>query len=65
LGPRTASSIDVLVSDVWEHIDAWGIAGRGMYWKPVLQMSVAPGAEQRFNDLSALLTGSGLAVVRK
>jgi hypothetical protein len=31
----------------------------------VLQVSVAPGAEQRFAELSALLEGSGLTVQRK
>jgi hypothetical protein len=65
LGPRTASSIDALISAVWDHMETWGMAGRGMYWRPVLQFYVAPGAEQRFADLSALLHGSGLTVERK
>jgi hypothetical protein len=65
LGPRTASSIDPLMAAVWARIDGWGIAGRGMYWRPVLQVSVAPGAEDRFTDLTALLEGSGLKVERK
>jgi len=43
---------------------AWGIAGRGMYWRPVLHVYVAPEAEQRFAELSALLEGSGLTVER-
>jgi hypothetical protein len=64
-GPRTAASVDAFVSAIWEQMDAWGIAGRGMYWRPVLQVHVAPGAEQRFADLSALLEGSGLTVVKK
>ena len=66
LGPRTASSINPLISAVWEQMEAWGMAGRGMYWRPVLQVCVAPGAEQRrFADLSSLLEGSGLTVERK
>jgi TolA-binding protein len=65
LGRRTASSIDPFISAVWGHIEGWGIAGRGMYWRPVLQVSVAPGAEDRFADLSALLDGSGLTVKRR
>ncbi len=48
LGPRTASSIDLFISAVWEQMGAWGMAGRGMYWRPVLQVRVAPGAERRF-----------------
>ena len=65
LGPRTGSSIDPFISAVWEHMEAWGMAGRGMYWRPVLQVSVAPDAEQRFAELAALLEGSGLTVERK
>ncbi len=65
LGPRTISSIDTFIAGVWEHMDAWGIAGRGMYWSPVLQVAVAPGADDRFTDLSALLEGSGMIVKRK
>jgi hypothetical protein len=65
LGPRTARSIDTLISAVWEHMDTWGIAGRGMYWRPVLHVYVAPDAEQRFTELSVLLKGSGLTIDRK
>ncbi len=65
LGPRTASSIDAFISAIWGHIDGWGIAGRGMYWRPVLQVWVAPGGEGRFADLAALLDGSGLTVKRR
>lgn len=62
LGPQTVDSVDEFVSAVWKHIDSWGIAGRGMYWKPTLKVRVAPGAEQRYNDLKTLLDGSGIEV---
>jgi hypothetical protein len=65
IGPRMASSIDPFISAIWEHMDGWGIAGRGMYWRPVLEIDVAPDAQQRFSDLNAQLNGSGLTVVRK
>ena len=65
LGSRTADSIDAFVSGVWEFMDGWGIAGRGMYWKPVLKVAVAPDAEPRFQDLQRLLEGSGLDIVRR
>jgi len=64
LGPRTEQSIDELVSTVWTHIESWGIAGRGMYWRPVLNVTVAPGAERRYGALGGLLDGSGLVVTR-
>ena len=65
LGSRTASAIDPFISAIWGHIEGWGIAGRGMYWRPVLQVWVAPGGEDRFVDLAALLDGSGLTVKRR
>jgi len=65
LGPRTEAAIDDFVSAVWQQMDSWGIAGKGMYWRPLLNVHVAPGAEPRFAELDSLLEGSGLAVQRK
>jgi hypothetical protein len=65
MGPRTAAAIDPLISAVWERMETWGIAGRGMFWRPVLQVYVAPDADRRFAELSTLLEGSGLMVERK
>jgi hypothetical protein len=65
LGARTDASIQAFVSAIWDHMDSWGIAGRGMYWRPILNVHVAPGAEQRFEELASSLEGSGLKVVRK
>jgi len=65
IGARTETSVDPLISAAWDHMEAWGMAGRGMYWRPVLQMYVAPDAEPRFQELAALLEGSGLSVVRR
>jgi hypothetical protein len=62
LGQHTEEAIDEFVSAVWEYMELWGIAGRGMYWRPVLHVDVGPGAERRFEQISILLEGSGLAV---
>ncbi len=64
LGPRTEASIDKLILAVWEHMESWGMAGRGMYWRPKLHVYVAPDAEFRFAELSALLDGSGVLIER-
>ncbi len=64
-GPRTGSSVDPLVRAVWEQMEGWGIAGRGMFWRPLLKVAVAPEAEYRFEDLKRLLDGSGLLLERK
>lgn len=65
LGQRTEASVDDMISAVWEHMEAWGIAGKGMYWRPELIFYVTPGAEQRFAELEVLLEGSGVVVKRK
>jgi hypothetical protein len=65
LGTRTEASMDDFISALWSYMDSWGIAGKGMYWRPVLQVNVAPDAEQRYQDLSRLLEGSGVSVQRK
>lgn len=64
LGERTGDSVDELVNGVWEHMERWGIAGKGMYWKPILQVEVAEGGEDRFQDLEQLLDDSGMVVRR-
>ncbi len=64
LGPRTEDGVDELVAAVWQYTDLWGSAGRGMYWSPVLNVHVAPGAANRYVDLKILLEGSGLDVRR-
>jgi hypothetical protein len=65
VGPQTKDSVNEFVSAVWEQMDTWGIAGRGMYWRPVISVHVAPGGEQRSEDLKTLLEGSGLQVESK
>ncbi len=65
LGTRTEASTEAFISAVWEHMETWGIAGRGMYWRPILNIYVVPGGEQRFADLQMLMEGSGLKIVRK
>lgn len=61
-GSETA--VPVLVEQVWKHIDAWGIAGVNSFWKPVLNVYVAPNADGRFRELESLLSGSGLDLRR-
>ena len=61
---RTEDAVDELISTIWDHMESWGIAGKGMYWRPVLNLYVAPNAEDRFEELKTLLDGSGLEVKR-
>jgi hypothetical protein len=57
--------VDELVSKVWERIDSWGIAGSRMYWRPVLEVHVQKGADQRYAELAQLLEGSGIVVTKQ
>lgn len=58
----TAASIDTFVSSVWDYMERWGKAGRGMYWRPILKVYLGPGAEPRMAELNSLLQDSGLLV---
>ncbi|MFO0897648.1 MAG: hypothetical protein U0836_09535 [Pirellulales bacterium] len=58
----TAGSVDQLVAAVWEEVDSWGFAGNGFSWRPELRLEVFPGGEGRYEDLKALMVGSGLEV---
>jgi hypothetical protein len=56
----TVETIDEFVKRVREHIDGWGIAGTGLYWRPVVMLNVAPDGQRRAEDLTRLLRNSGL-----
>ena len=56
------TAVDVLVEEIWNRIDSWGIAGQGSYWKPELRIKVQPDGEQRFVMLQQMLQNSGLVV---
>jgi len=59
-GPINA--VDLMVEEIWNRIDSWGIAGQGSYWKPQLRIKVQPGGEQRFAMLQQMLHNSGLVI---
>ncbi len=60
-----ADEIDAFVEAVWAHTERWGIALASGYWKPIINVEVAPGGEARFAELERLMEGSGLEVKRK
>lgn len=65
LGPKTADSMDELVAGVWQHMKGWGMAGKGLYWKPQLMVDIKPGAADRYADMKSLLDSSGLDVAER
>jgi len=64
LSANTESAVDEFVSAIWKYMDCWGIAGRNMYWRPILQVHVGPDGQERYAELSRLLEDSGLGVER-
>jgi hypothetical protein len=60
LEKATVLAIDDFVKQVHEQIDGWGIAGNGLYWRPVIVLTVAPDGQRRADDLNRLLRNSGL-----
>jgi hypothetical protein len=62
---RTDQAVDRLVAAVRGYTRSWGIAGRGMYWKPQLLLEPTASGEGRADDLQVLLADSGFDVKRK
>jgi len=65
LSPGSSIPVDKFISEIWEYMKGWGIAGKGLYWRPMLQVHVRPGGEEHFAELRALLDGSGFAIQRE
>ena len=59
----TKEGVEEFVSKVWEEMKSWGSAGRGMYWRPELNLRVLPGGQRRAQELQVLMSDSGLEVV--
>jgi hypothetical protein len=65
LQQRTEDSVNQLVAEIQERIEDWGIAGRGLYWRPQLILEAGHSGERRYLDLEALLANSGFDVKRR
>jgi hypothetical protein len=64
-GSDNQRNADKLVAAIWELMDSWGMAGKEMYWRPVLNFYVTPGSEPQMFELTRALDGSGLVIERK
>jgi hypothetical protein len=61
----TPDDVTNFVSAVQNEVKGWGLAVADGYWKPVLQVEVAPGAERQYLNLETALRGSGIDVIRR
>jgi hypothetical protein len=62
-GP-TRASLDDFVKALQDTMRDWGIAGQGLYWRPVLVLNVGPDGQQRAEELTRLLHNSGIELRR-
>lgn len=61
----TVGAVGTLQRTVLEIMDGWGLAGRGMHWRPVLSAQVTSRGASRYRDLETLLHDSGFTLERK
>jgi len=59
------SVVDAFVDSVQSRLESWGIAGQGIYWKPVLQVRVDANSDLIYQQLRQLLNDSGIEVTRE
>jgi hypothetical protein len=53
---------DEFVAALKTRIDGWGLAGNGLYWRPVLELHVGPDAGKTTSKIVQLLKNSGVDV---
>jgi hypothetical protein len=56
------AAYDRLISAVEKRIKDWGIAGQGLYWRPVVELKVGANGDHRVDDLVRLLKYSGVDI---
>jgi hypothetical protein len=50
------------ISALKARVDEWGLAGNGLYWRPVLELHVGPEALETAHRVNHLLRDSGVEV---
>ena len=62
LGQPTREVIDQFTTALHQHMNDWGLAGNGLYWRPVLILHVGPNAKDHAVRLEQLLDDSGIEI---
>lgn len=57
--------IDPFVQAIQSRMNGWGIAGQGIFWRPVLEVQVQNDSDGKYRQLLQLLDQSGIEVARK
>jgi hypothetical protein len=64
LNQPTEQVMEEFATALRAHRKDWGLAGNGLYWRPVLQLNVGPRGQQQAIRLAPLLEGSGIEIDR-
>jgi len=62
LNQPTRQVSDAFVEALRTRVDGWGLAGNGLYWRPVLELRIGPEAESTARGITKLLHNSGVEV---
>lgn len=57
--------VDPFVEAIRHRMDSWGIAGQGIFWRPILQAQVQSDSTSTYRQLLDLLEDSGIEVTRR
>jgi hypothetical protein len=56
------AAYEAMLAALEARIKDWGMAGQGLYWRPVVEMKIGTGGDRRASDLTRLLKNSGVEV---
>ncbi len=62
LNQPTRQVMEEFVKALRKHMNDWGLAGNGLYWRPVLHLNVGPRGQQQATRLTPLLESSGIEI---
>jgi hypothetical protein len=60
LSGNSRETYEPFVTALETQIQDWGMAGKGLYWRPVLDINIGPDGQQRAADITRLLKNSGI-----
>lgn len=62
LSGETAQDLSQVAGAIKGQIKSWGLAGKGLYWRPVIKLEVRPGGQQHAQQIYNAMQSSGVDV---
>ncbi|MCA9240530.1 MAG: hypothetical protein KDA37_10035, partial [Planctomycetales bacterium] len=62
LSGATSQDLSDVASAIKGQIKSWGLAGRGLYWRPVINLEVRPGGQHNAQQIYNAMRNSGVDV---